>query len=116
MSERRRFSRVVFAHDLILRTSKGVTYSGSFNDVSLKGMLFWCEGQLPEEDDEVEGIMPLGEDQIVLRGRVVRSFPTKGAAIRFVDMDLESFSHLRRLVSLNMGDAELIDQEFFDSI
>lgn len=113
-SDRRHFSRVAFRHGLVLRGSDGEAYQGAFNDVSLKGMLFWCEA-LPPVGTLVEGEVPLGDESIVLRGEVLRSDSRFGAAIRFRDIDLESFSHLRRLVSLNLGDAEVIDREFFDS-
>lgn len=115
-SERRRFSRVTYFQNLILRNRvTGKVYEGGFNDISLFGMLFLSEN-LPVQDDEVEGEMKLGDVTLLLRGHVVRADPVKGAAIQFVNMDVESFSHLRRLVALNMGDSERIDQEFFRAL
>ncbi|MBF0309524.1 MAG: PilZ domain-containing protein [Magnetococcales bacterium] len=113
--ERRHFTRVHFQHDITLNTPEGKSYSGAFSDISLKGMLFFSE-PLPPKGTLLRGVFPLGEEQMVLQGWVINAHPERGAAILFVDLDLESFSHLRRLVGLNMGDAETIDREFFDSL
>ncbi|MBF0175390.1 MAG: PilZ domain-containing protein [Magnetococcales bacterium] len=114
-AERRGYSRVHFQHELVLTGANGKTYPGAFNDISLKGMLFWCES-LPASGETVLGILPLGEDALRIRGKVLWSHPQRGAAIRFEEMDVESFSHLRRLVAFNLGDADKIDQELFSHL
>lgn len=112
---RRHFSRISFNHQLTLKSGSGHVYAGAFNDVSLKGMLFWSD-PLPEKNDRISGTLTLGETELHIKGVVVHSNPDRGAAIYFQDMDVESFSHLRRLISLNMGDSETIDKEFFSSL
>lgn len=112
---RRHFSRINFNHQLTLKGSSGVSYDGAFNDVSLKGMLFWSE-TLPSKGEKITGSLELGDAVLTIVGVVVNSHPERGAAIFFHDMDVESFSHLRRLISLNMGDSEKIDEEFFSSL
>ena len=112
---RRHFSRINFNHQLTLQSNTGETYQGAFNDVSLKGMLFWCE-TLPEKNAKVSGTLDLGDMQLHINGLVVNSDPDRGAAIFFQDMDVESFSHLRRLISLNLWDSETIDRKFFLSL
>lgn len=114
-NDRRQFTRVNFRHEMEIRDGQGQLYKGAFNDISLKGMLFFCE-KMPPEGAVITGIMPLGEEKMTIVGRVLRSSHERGVAIRFENMDVESFSHLRRLVSLNMGDAERIDAEFFGSL
>ncbi|MBF0154408.1 MAG: PilZ domain-containing protein [Magnetococcales bacterium] len=114
-TERRHFSRVHFQHELVLTGVDGKVYPGAFNDISLKGMLFWS-GELPVTGETVQGVLPLGDDEMRIRGRVLWSNMERGAAIHFEEMDVESFSHLRRLVGLNMGDANLVDQELFSSL
>lgn len=114
-SDRRQFSRVQFNHELTLRGDDGMIYRGAFNDVSLKGMLFWCE-TLPKEGTVLQGDLPLGEDMLHIHGEVLRRIPDVGVAVHFLEMDVESFSHLRRLVALNLGDSERIDQEFFSTL
>ncbi|MBF0187957.1 MAG: PilZ domain-containing protein [Magnetococcales bacterium] len=113
--ERRHFSRVDFRHELTLKDNSGTLYEGAFNDISLRGMLFWCEN-LPMAELEVFGTMPLGDSELRIHGIVLWSDSKRGAAIEFKNMDIESFSHLRRLVALNMGDPEVIDRELFESL
>ncbi|MBF0584640.1 MAG: PilZ domain-containing protein [Magnetococcales bacterium] len=113
--ERRHFSRIEFRHKLTLIDEQGNEYPGAFNDISLKGMLFWSD-PLPEAGEKLTGTLQLGEIDIQIVGNVVQSHLARGAAILFKGMDVDSFSHLRRLVSLNMGDSETIDREFFSSL
>lgn len=115
VNNRRHFSRIDFNHQLTLKSTDGTRYEGAFNDISLKGMLFWSE-TLPKKGEEVSGIMPLGETELRIHGKVVSASLGRGAAIQFSNLDVESFSHLRRLMALNMGDSETIDKEFFSSI
>ena len=112
---RRHFSRISFNHKITLQSRSGRSYPGAFNDVSLKGMLFWSE-PLPQKNEQVSGTLLLGDLELRVQGIVVHSDSNRGAAIYFQDMDVESFSHLRRLISLNMGDSETIDREFFSSL
>ncbi len=100
---------------MTLTGSNGQVYEGAFNDISLKGMLFWSD-TLPPADITVQGSLALGEEALRLCGRVLWSHPERGAAIAFQDLDVESFGHLRMLVSLNMGDAEQVDRELFSSL
>ncbi|MBF0184216.1 MAG: PilZ domain-containing protein [Magnetococcales bacterium] len=112
--DRRHFSRVEFRHQLTLTSDEG-EYPGAFDDISLRGMLFWSD-PLPEKGEEVSGTLILGEIEIRLSGVIVQSNLNRGAAVLFQGLDVDSFSHLRRLVSLNMGDSETIDKEFFASL
>ncbi|MEO5363634.1 MAG: PilZ domain-containing protein [Magnetococcus sp. DMHC-8] len=113
--DRRHFSRVDFRHQLTLTNADGAEYPGAFDDISLKGMLFWSS-PLPEKGESLAGVLLLGEIEMHIVGVVVHSHRDRGAAIRFQGMDVDSFSHLRRLVSLNMGNSETIDKEFFASL
>ena len=113
--ERRQFSRIDFQRQLVLQGRGDKLYAGVFNEVSLKGMLFQAE-TLPAKGEEVFGPLVLGELEIRIGGKVIFSDPKRGAVIKFMDMDVESFSHLRRLVALNMGDSETIDREFFSAL
>ncbi|MBF0181212.1 MAG: PilZ domain-containing protein [Magnetococcales bacterium] len=113
--DRRSYSRVYYQHELTLQDGNGVSYRGAFNDVSLKGMLFNSD-RLPPKGAKVTGIVHLGSFNMVIKGVVMAVQPDRGAAVRFEEMDVESFSHLRRLVSLNMGDSDIIDEEFFATL
>jgi hypothetical protein len=112
---RRLFSRVHYRHKITLSTEDNHSYPGSFDDISLKGMLFHAD-ELPEKGFILHGNLVIGEIEVAIKGEVTNVIQDRGAAIKFLDMDVESFSHLRQLVALNMGDAEVIDDEFFSSL
>ncbi|MBF0427759.1 MAG: PilZ domain-containing protein [Magnetococcales bacterium] len=113
--DRRAFSRVGYQHDITLKDDGGALYHGVFHDISLKGMLFIGD-ILPPNGAIVSGFLILGEIKLPIKGVVINSQLTRGAAISFQEMDVESFSHLRRLVALNMGDSDAIDEEFFAAL
>ncbi|MBF0454628.1 MAG: PilZ domain-containing protein [Magnetococcales bacterium] len=113
--DRRHFSRVEFSHDVELTTGKGGRIAGAFTDISLRGMLFQAD-KLPKKGTHISGTLNLGDVSLNIAGEVVASHPNRGAAIRFQDLDIDTFAHLRRLVSLNLGDSETIDREFFTSL
>ncbi|WP_130472829.1 PilZ domain-containing protein, partial [Candidatus Magnetaquicoccus inordinatus] len=77
--DRRHFSRVEFRHQLTLASSEG-EYHGAFDDISLRGMLFWSD-PLPEKGEEISGTLVLGDIEIRLAGVVVQSNLHRGAAI-----------------------------------
>ncbi|MBF0379967.1 MAG: PilZ domain-containing protein [Magnetococcales bacterium] len=114
-SNRRFFSRVDFSHDITLQTESGETIPGAFSDISLKGMLFLGD-TLPQEGEKVTGTLELGDITINISGEVLASNKERGAAILFKDLDFDSFAHLRQLLSLNLGDSDKIDKEFFTSL
>jgi hypothetical protein len=114
-SNRRHFSRVEFSHEVTLITNKGERIPGAFSDISLRGMLFQGK-KLPSKGTKITGTLNLGDVTLNITGEVVASHPERGGAIRFQDLDIDTFAHLRRLVSLNLGDSETIDQEFFASL
>ncbi|MEO5352363.1 MAG: PilZ domain-containing protein [Magnetococcus sp. XQGC-1] len=113
--ERRLFSRVDFRHLMTFVGEDGSEYAGAFDDISLKGLLFWST-PLPAKGEKLSGLLQLGDVEIRLAGTVIHSHQNRGAAVLFQSLDVDSFSHLRRLVSLNMGDSETIDKEFFSSL
>jgi len=48
--------------------------------------------------------------KVNISGKILRSGPGE-AAIAFTSMDEESFSHLKKLVSYNTGNADIIEKE-----
>lgn len=80
-------------------------------DLSLKGLYFVSERTLPcGTRCEVE-LRLSGPDVLICAvGEVVRS-DENGIGLSFSEMDIDSFSHLRSLLSYNTGDADRIDQE-----
>ncbi len=113
MEERRRFSRIRFSAVARL-SSLGTTWEGRLEDVSLKGALLRLPGQGdPQPGSPCVVEIELGADDAIIHmeGKVVRV----DGDLLGVDcerLDLDSATHLRRLVELNLGEEALLQREF----
>ena len=112
MTTPRRFGRIPFAADLTL-THKGQAYSGNLQDIALKGALLHFTSLPPLHPGEVCKLdIPLLNSDIILHFTAEAvHFHQESIGFRFVEMDLETMSHLRRLLELNTGNAEKIEKE-----
>lgn len=114
-SDRRRFSRVDFFSQAYLCDSNG-RVPCQVCDVSLQGALV----AIPAEYADVSLVTPLtleiplgDEDDVVIRMTVRVAHEREGVMGLLCDsIDLDSISHLRRLVELNLGDASALEREF----
>lgn len=110
--ERRHFGRIPFGIKILLRTPEE-TCLGTLLDIALKGALL--EFPAPPE---TFGMGALGWLKIRLENEVVLEFTVKNVhvdglqvGVRFTEFSLDTLSHLRRLLELNSGDAELVKNE-----
>lgn len=116
-ADQRRRSRVKAAF-LVELARQGVYVTAETLNISLKGILCsYIPGFAIEDECSVH--LRLSEEiEIVVKGRVVRS-DKDGIAIDFMQMDDDSFTHLRKIVQYNSLDADTIDGELtlpaFDS-
>ncbi len=109
MTEQRRFKRIPF--DTPVRIVSEV--SAQLIDISLKGALLvkpsdWTGA--PQQPITI--VVPLDSDgaSIRMEGRVAHVEGNRiGVVCRHIDVD--SITHLRRLVELNTGDTELLQRE-----
>lgn len=115
--QRRAHVRVPFIEDAILRL-ENETATCELHDISLKGALILA----PAGPDLRVGApctlhIRLGDDNssvIEIRGHIARSgedHATPLAGIAFEDIDVDSMTHLRRLMELNLGDPALMERE-----
>ncbi|CAH2032086.1 PilZ domain-containing protein [Trichlorobacter ammonificans] len=113
----RKFSRVGF-HVMATVSSGGRSFQGRVSNLSMNGMLLETEEQLPMgEVVDITISLPGTEPEITVAftGRVCRL--TEGdIAFRFEMIDLDSYTHLRNIVSYNMADAEKVMDEIFADI
>jgi len=110
--ERRHFTRIPMERQVKLRCD-GHEWSSQLLDISLKGALL----QRPENYDGKSGdpcslellLEPMAM-VIAMQGRVIHS---EQGYIGFHcdNIDLDSISHLKRMVELNLGDASLLERE-----
>ena len=109
---KRRFSRIAFDTEVHL-VSVERTWVSHLVDVSLKGMLIttprnW-NGQVGEH---YLAELMMGDKETVIRMEVsVTHITKKSAGFHCELIDLDSISHLRRLVELNIGDTEILNRE-----
>ncbi|CAH6793929.1 PilZ domain-containing protein [Vibrio sp. IB15] len=112
MIERRQFSRVIY--QVPTEISQGqVNVSGSVQDLSLHGLLIQCEElqQLNQENPvHVSFKLTNSDINIQLEATIVSTINTS-MRLRIEHLDIDSISHLKRLVELNVGDDDLLYRE-----
>lgn len=110
--ERRRFSRIPFDAQAVLRAPGGGEWRGRLLDLSLKGALLerptgW--NAEPGADLALEILLDAGAC-IRMEVAVVHA-EADHLGLRCLHIDLDSIAHLRRLMELNLGDSALLDRE-----
>jgi hypothetical protein len=110
-ADRRRFWRAAFQAEVRLVDARGVT-PAELIDISLRGALV----KLPSmwrgaKGDSCRLELRLADDAEVAMDATVVHLESGRAGLRCENIDLESVTHLRRLVELNAGDPALLDRE-----
>jgi hypothetical protein len=110
---RRKFSRIPFQAEASLFLPDGEQYVDVI-DLSLKGALIHPRGDMyvtVGTNCPLEICLDQDGTYIRMEVTVIRHVANRyGLACR--DIDLDSVTHLRRLVALNLGDEALADREF----
>ncbi|WP_139683883.1 PilZ domain-containing protein [Vibrio tasmaniensis] len=112
MIERRQFSRVVYQTPTDI-SQGNVNVSGSVQDLSLHGLLIQCDKcQQLRTDIPVQISFKLenSDINIQLEATIVSTINTS-MRLRIEHLDIDSISHLKRLVELNVGDDVLLYRE-----
>lgn len=110
--DNRRFSRVIFSGPVQLKNADAV-YSGQLKDLSLKGALLQLEAASElEAGQHFQLQFQLNESAVDLFMDVtVAHLNGTSVGVRCLTIDIDSASHLRRLLELNLGDADLLSRE-----
>lgn len=110
--QRRLFSRVLFLARARLELD-GAWHACNVHDLSLKGALV----QISPPTDVAVGtagqlVLNLddGQTRIAMQVRVAHEL-NQLVGLACTDIDLDSITHLRRLIELNLGDAALLERE-----
>jgi hypothetical protein len=113
--EKRAFLRVPFTTEVLIKTAAGVIRSTTEIDIGLKGLRIPVEQTPPPAGTpcEVKITLHASEPAVVIEaaGAVVRSGP-ESLAVEFEELDLDSYHHLRQLITSNAADPEQADREF----
>jgi hypothetical protein len=110
-TERRRFQRIAF--DAATELTQGERrWAVTLHDVSLKGLLVERPRDWNGDPDQPFNATISLDSDTRLQLEVVLT-RTRGELLGFVcrHIDLDSISHLRRLVELNLGDESLLERE-----
>jgi hypothetical protein len=110
--ERRKYSRIAF-HAPATLILPDRTLEVAILDLSLKGALLRLPAEAATVDHvpcqlrvQLDGLLA----EIAMEARIVHR-EGHNAGLRCLSIDLDSVTHLRRLVELNLGDPALLDRE-----
>lgn len=114
--EKRKHQRISFQAEAVVR-GNGLTVSGKIENLSMKAMFLKATGDFGNKPLQVTILLSGSSSKlsIELTGRVVRK-EEHGMAVGFLEMDLDSFIHLKNVVSYNSEDADEIMDEYYRSI
>ncbi len=112
MIERRKFSRISFEAPASI--TQGITQAqGVVNDLSLHGLLVTTAAAEQLSLEEAISVnVPLDNNEVTLslQGEIVANVNNE-LHIRILKIDVDSISHLRRLVELNIADEALLNRD-----
>ncbi|WP_159655807.1 PilZ domain-containing protein [Vibrio atypicus] len=112
MIERRRFSRIVYRTQTVLR--QGInTVNATISDLSLHGLLIDCDqSALLTQDEQVNVEFSLSGSDVTIQlvGNIV-GINNNMIRLSIDHIDIESIGHLKRLIELNVGDDELLHRD-----
>lgn len=112
-SEKRRFHRIGFDARCELHWQEHV-WTSEVLDISLKGLLVKRpEGWSVPLKQPCEVVIHLDDNETgIVMAVELRHIEDRRLGFKCQYIDLESATHLRRLVELNLGDQALLDREF----
>jgi hypothetical protein len=109
---KRHFSRILFDANCTLHQGE-TEWKAELLDISLRGVLIKCP-DLPDAklDKPFEAVIVLSDagESIIMSLKLVHQEATHlGFECEYIDID--SITHLKRLVELNLGNPELLNRE-----
>jgi len=115
-NERRKFSRILF--DAHVELAQGeFHWRASLLDISLKGLLL--QQTLPAEVAQEQSILVkilLSDNTSIAMSVIVAHQHHNQTGLVCTSIDIDSVSHLRRLIELNLGDAAEAERELSELI
>lgn len=108
--QRRHFSRIAFDSRATL-SRDGLSLRCTLVDLSLRGALVDCPEAGFSTGDQVLLDLDLDGDQHIRIDGEISHLHDGRVGIRCTRIDLDSITHLRRIVELNTGDETLLNRE-----
>jgi len=114
MTEHRHTHRVDF-DTLVQFEASDCLYTCELVDISVQGALIAaCSGATPGAGTPCKITINLDENEeckIIMTGHIARKIENR-VGIHCDSIDVDSMTHLRRLVEYNLGDVELVNRDF----
>lgn len=113
MTEQRHYQRIGFRTEAAIKTAEA-TYSCQLVDLALQGALFRCDMDTSLKVGQKANLLislPDSEISLNFTAELIHKHD-RFCGFLFLTEDVETLVHLRRLLELNIGDAEKTDQEF----
>ena len=110
--DKRHFSRILFDASCILHQNDK-EWKTELLDISLRGILVKRPENLDADFDKpFEAIISLSDagDSMIMSIKLMHK-ETDHLGFECVYIDIDSITHLKRLVELNLGDADLLNRE-----
>jgi hypothetical protein len=107
--DQRRRTRISIQLTVHVRV-KGEDVAVTSKNLSLKGLLCSPDPRLQQGEPCQVIIQLIPRLQVVIQGRILRTNPQE-TAIDFLAMDEQSFTHLKKIIEYNTGDADRISEE-----
>ena len=112
MVERRNFHRVPFATKTEINCNEK-KFHGELLDISLQGALVLGKEDIPLARGDLCALsINLPDTEVTMQFDVhLVHLQDNRLGFRFIGEDIESMTHLRRLLELNIGSAETVEEE-----
>ncbi|MCK5336917.1 MAG: PilZ domain-containing protein [Gammaproteobacteria bacterium] len=112
--ERRHYQRINFDAEVLMDHGE-VSWMCHLVDISLKGLLVMFPDDIETEAGQVYGMeFRLGEEAVIHMRVKVKHVEEHLVGLEWSDIDLDSLTHLRRLLELNLSDPEEMHRELAD--
>ncbi len=114
MSEdRRQFERVHYEGTALLNWDGHEPISVEVENLSLKGVLLrnLPEGEAPVAGESAKLAISLSPEASMNMSLEIAFVSGSRLGAKWVEIDVDGMTHLRRLVALNLGDAARVDEE-----
>ncbi|MBM4053485.1 MAG: PilZ domain-containing protein [Planctomycetes bacterium] len=112
MESKRHFSRIHFEAHTQLK-HHNTTYRGELLDISLKGALLQFKENIPVklgDECELKIHLPSSNINLVFESKLVHIHQDH-FGFKFISEDIDTITHLRRMIELNVGNHEKITDE-----
>ncbi|TYK64601.1 PilZ domain-containing protein [Colwellia echini] len=112
MEDRRQFTRVLFSINAIVSIDEK-TYPVSIHDISLNGALVTAinsKQSLLGKLGTLQFLLSDQESEVIMNIAVVHEKENE-TGLQCNAIDIDSVTHLRRLIELNLGDSEQLNKE-----